>query len=72
MAIAVAKDAGAEKHAADQLVAAENYLDSAEKLLNEKSYSQARRDALRAKRSAMDALLMSEKPESDDSDDSDQ
>ena len=68
MAISVARDAGAEQHAADQLHTAESYLDSAEKLLNERSYSQARRDALRAKRSAMDALLMSEKPESDDAD----
>ena len=68
MAIAVAKDAGADKHAADQLQTAEDYLDQAEQHLTEKEYSQARRDALHAKRSAMDALLMSEEPEPDDSD----
>ena len=68
MAIAVAKDAGADKYAADQLQTAEEYLDQAEQHLTENEYSQARRDALHAKQSAMDALLMAEEPEPDDSD----
>lgn len=68
MAIAVAKDAGADKYAVDQMQTAEDYLNQAEQHLAEKEYSQARRDALHAKRSAMDALLMIEEPEPDDSD----
>ena len=68
MAIAVARDAGADKYAADQLQTAEEYLDQAEQHLTEKEYSQARRDALHAKQNAMDALLIAEEPEPDDSD----
>lgn len=60
MAISVAKDAGAEQHAPDQLQAAEDYLEKAEEYLTEKSYSQARRVALDAKKSAMNALSMTE------------
>jgi len=67
MAISAARDAGAEKHAAEQLHQAEEYLDRAEQLLTEKEYSQARRDAQNAKKSALGALSMAEGSESDDS-----
>ena len=66
MAIAVAKEAGAEQQAADELKAAEDFLDRAEKSLAEKSYTQARRNALSAKRSALDALTIAEKPDSNE------
>jgi hypothetical protein len=66
MAIAVAKEAGAELQATDELKAAEDYLDRAEKSLAEKAYSQARRDALNAKRSALDALTIAETPDTDE------
>ena len=66
MAIAVAREAGAEESAPGQLHTAEEYLSRAEQLLTEKAYSQARRDALHAKQSAMDALSMVDAPESDD------
>ncbi len=55
-AITVARDAGAEKHAAADLKAAVDYLQSAERFLNERQYELARRDALNAKDSAMVAL----------------
>lgn len=61
-AIAVARQAGAEDHAAEQLRAAEAYLDSAQRKLSERAYSQARRDALQAKLKALDALAMTENP----------
>jgi uncharacterized protein DUF4398 len=66
MAIAAAREAGAEQHAADQLQTAEEYLGRAEQRLNEKAYSQARRDANFAHRSAMDALSkLTDESESD-------
>lgn len=65
-AIAVAKDAGAELHAAEQLHAAERYLGRAEQRLSEKAYTEARHDALQAKRSALDALAIAEQPDPDD------
>lgn len=61
-AIAVARQAGAEDHAAEQLRAAEAYLDSAQRKLSERAYAQARRDALQAKLKALDALAMTENP----------
>lgn len=62
-AIAVARDAGAEDRAAEQLHAAEEYLESAERNLSERAYGDARRDALKAKLKALDALATTEKPE---------
>jgi hypothetical protein len=59
-AISVARDAGAESTATSDLRAAEAYLDSALRKLGEKSYSQARRDALLAKVKALEALAGAE------------
>ena len=59
-AIAVAKEAGAEELAAFHLKAAEDYLASAEEALNNRAYSEARRDAKQAKMKALDALKASE------------
>jgi hypothetical protein len=59
-AIGVARDAGAEQTAAADLHAAEAYLDSAQRKLGERSYSQARRDALLAKDKALEALAGAE------------
>ena len=59
-AISVAREAGAESHAAAELLAAEQYLDSAEKKLNEQQYAGARRDAIQAKLSAQSARELSE------------
>jgi len=59
-AITVAREAGAEEHAADDLKAAVNYLQSAEKFLYKHEYNLARRDALQAKSSALDALRRTE------------
>ena len=59
-AIAAAKEAGADKLAANELQTAEEYLEKAEKRLNEKAYAQARRDAQSAKRSALDALSIAD------------
>ena len=66
-AITVARDAGAEKHAAADLKAAVDYLQSAERFLNERQYELARRDALNAKTSALDALRRIETSEANDS-----
>ena len=65
-AIAVAKDAGAELHAAEQLHDAEKHLGRAEQSLSEKAYGKARHDALLAKRSALDALAIAKQPDPDD------
>lgn len=62
-AIAVAREAGAEDHAADDLDAAEQFLESAQRNLSERAYNQARRDALKAKLKALDALAATERPE---------
>ena len=59
-AITAAKEAGAEEHAAEQLLAAEESLHSAEKYLNSRNYAVARREALEAKAKAIDALRRSE------------
>ena len=55
-AIAVAKEAGAEEFAALHLQAAEQYLETARKALNDGKYSEARRNAKHAKVKALDAL----------------
>lgn len=59
-AIAVAREAGAAEHAADDLNAAIEHLESAERFLNERRYEFARRDAEQAKLRALDALQQSE------------
>jgi len=64
-AIAVARDAGAGERAADDLRQAEAYLDSAEKLLAERSYSRARSDAMQAKEKALTALAVAERDQRD-------
>lgn len=63
-AIAAAKDAGAATSAAEDLRAAEAYLDSAQRRLAERAYGQARRDALQAKSKALDALAATESSDS--------
>lgn len=62
-AIAVAKEAGAEDHAAETLRDAEAFLESAQQNLSDRAYGQARRDALKAKLKALDALAIAENPE---------
>lgn len=62
-AIAVAKSAGAAEFAGPDLQAAEAYLESAQKKLAERAYSQARRDAMQARDKALEALAISEHPE---------
>lgn len=62
-AIAVAREAGAEDHAAAELGAAERYLESAQRNLTERAYSAAREDALKAKLKALDALAAAENSE---------
>ena len=64
-AIAVAKEAGAAEKAAMHLKAAEVY----EKKLNDRQYSQARRDAKQAKMKALDALKATESPSESAEDD---
>ena len=59
-AITAAKQAGAEEHAAEDLHAAEAYLDSAARKLSERAYGSARRDATLAKDRARQALEISE------------
>jgi hypothetical protein len=66
-AIAVAKEAGAADHAADDLKAAEEYLSSAEQSLGERHYAQARDEAVQAKSRALFAIKISE--ESQDTED---
>ncbi len=58
-AIAAAKDAGAEDHAAEELRAAEAFLDSAKRNQSERAYGSARRDAMLAKEKARKALEIS-------------
>ena len=62
-AIAVAKEAGAAERAAFHLKAAQDYLESAERALNDHNYAEARRDAKQAKMKALDALKASETPD---------
>jgi hypothetical protein len=64
-AIAAAKEAGAEEVAAEDLRAAEAFLDSAQRKLSERAYAQARRDALQAKARAQDALDLIESSNND-------
>ena len=59
-AIAVAREAGAESYAAEELMEAERYLKSAEEKLSAEQYRDARRAALQAKASALDAREHSE------------
>ena len=59
-AIAVAREAGAEEHAPGELKAALDLLESAERSLDERDYAGARRDARKAKKSALEALQQSE------------
>jgi len=61
-AISVAKEAGAEKAAPDDIREAEALLDSAQKNLADRAYSQARRDAMQAKEKALHALATVETP----------
>ncbi len=62
-AITVAREAGAEEYASADLKAAVDYLQSAEQFLNERQYDLARRDAIQAKSSALDALRRTEDSE---------
>ncbi len=64
-AIAAAKEAGAEQFAAENLRAAEAFLDSAQRKLAERAYAQARRDAMLAKAKALVALGISERSDND-------
>ncbi|MEO1201155.1 MAG: DUF4398 domain-containing protein [Pseudomonadota bacterium] len=59
-AIAVAREAGAEAYATEELMRAERYLKSAEQKLGAEQYRDARRAALQAKSSALDATEHSE------------
>ncbi len=59
-AIAAAREAGAADRAAEDLRAAEAYLDSAQRSLSERAYGTARRDATLAKERAHKALNISE------------
>ena len=59
-AISVARDAGAEQTAMADLRAAEAYLDSAQQNLTDRSFAQAKRDALLAKDKALEALAGAE------------
>lgn len=59
-AIMAAREAGAEEHAAEVLLEAEESLESAEKYLNSRNYGVARREAIEAKTKAIDALRVSE------------
>ncbi|MDH4047859.1 MAG: DUF4398 domain-containing protein [Gammaproteobacteria bacterium] len=61
-AISVAKEAGAEKAAPDDIREAEALLDSAQKNLADRAYAQARRDAMQAKQKALHALATVETP----------
>ncbi len=58
-AISVAQKAGAQDLAASDLQAAMEYLESAEGFISQRQYDMARRDALNAKASALDALRLS-------------
>ena len=58
-AIAAAREAGAADRAAEDLRAAEAYLDSAQRNLSERAYGSARRDATLAQEKARKALDIS-------------
>lgn len=59
-AISAAREAGAEEHAGEQLIAAESSLRNAEQSLGARSYSVAQREAMQAKTLAIEALRISE------------
>jgi hypothetical protein len=61
-AISIARDAGAATTAPEDLRQAEALLDSAQKNLADRAYSQARRDAMQAKAKALHALATVEPP----------
>src|SRR5690606_21474693 len=65
-AIAVAREAGAEERAAQQLKDAEALLDRAQQKLSDRDYDEARQNALQAKLKALDALARAENPPRDD------
>lgn len=65
-AISVAREAGAEERAADDLDAAVNFLHSAERHLSERRYENARQDAEQAKIKALSALERSASMPDDD------
>ena len=60
-AIAVAREAGAADLAAVELRQAEDYLASAQQKLTRRAYAQARRDALAARLSALEALSVADR-----------
>jgi hypothetical protein len=60
MAIAVAREAGAAQLASTQLRAAESLLNSAQRNLSERAYTQARKNAIEAKNRAFEALANAE------------
>ncbi len=55
-AISTAREGGAKEHAAEELHAAETFLDSAKRNLSEFAYASARRDAMLARENARKAL----------------
>ena len=62
-AISIAREAGAANSAPEELREAETLLESAQKNLADRAYSQARRDALQAKAKALHALATVETPQ---------
>ena len=60
MAIAVAREAGAAQLAPNQLRAAESLLNTAQKNLSDRAYTQARNNAIEAKNRAFEALANAE------------
>lgn len=62
-AISIAREAGAGDVAPEDLRQAEELMDSAQKNLANRAYSQARRDAVQAKEKALHALATVERPE---------
>lgn len=67
-AISVAKKAGAAELAPTDLKAALDYLHSAEGFISERRYDMARRDAVNAKASALEALQAVSQKNPDDPD----
>lgn len=61
-AIAVAREAGAEERATQQIRDAQALLDRAQQKLSDRAYDDARQDALQAKLKALDALARTENP----------
>ena len=60
MAIAVAREAGAAQLAPNHLRAAESLLNTAQRNLSERAYTQARNNAIEAKNRAFEALTNAE------------